>query len=46
MACMEHFCVKCGWSTFDNSSGSLQVCPKCGGDLNHCFDEDNDDDDE
>ena len=44
MACMEHTCVDCNWSTFDNTSHGPGVCPKCGGRLQHTFDEINDED--
>lgn len=42
MACMEHYCPNCGWATFNNESRTPDVCPKCGEDLRHIFDEDTD----
>jgi hypothetical protein len=45
MACMEHFCTRCSWTSFSNDGGPA-VCPKCGAPVNHAFDEEPDDDDE
>ena len=38
MACMEHDCIDCGYMEMDNSRGP-SICPKCGGDMRHTFDE-------
>jgi len=41
MACMEHQCTNptCDWFTFNNQQGP-GVCPKCGHNVSHHFDED------
>ena len=38
MACMEHWCPKCDFITFNNSGGPFE-CPNCGAKLHHDFDE-------
>lgn len=38
MACMAHVCKECGWEEEDNEPGPKK-CPKCGGKVNHFFDE-------
>lgn len=39
MSCMEHFCVNCGHAEFNNNARSPSMCPKCGGQMNHTWDE-------
>lgn len=41
MACMEHWCIECNYTEFNNSHGPLS-CPKCGGEMRHTFDEPSD----
>jgi len=38
MSCMEHYCVQCGNMIFNNSRGP-SICPKCGGQMSHQWDE-------
>ena len=41
MSCMEHTCVDCHEMVFNNSRGP-SICPKCGGDMHHVWDEQQD----
>jgi rubredoxin len=38
MSCMTHQCEDCGELVFNNDTGP-DVCPKCGGEMVHSFDE-------
>ena len=38
MACMEHWCVKCGWFECNNIA-RMGDCPKCGSRVLSSFDE-------
>lgn len=41
MACMEHWCTKCGHTEFNNSA-VMYVCKKCGAEsiISHCDEQD------
>lgn len=39
MACMEHWCSRCDWITFNNKPSSPEYCPECGSSLEHIWDE-------
>ena len=39
MACMEHWCDYCHFTTFNNEVNSPKYCPDCGKKLNHYSDE-------
>jgi predicted nucleic acid-binding Zn-ribbon protein len=41
MACMTHECTSCGHAEFNNSRGP-SMCPKCGEQMHHDWDEQND----
>ena len=40
MACCEHTCRDCGHAEFNNAVRSPDTCPKCGGKMQHAWDED------
>lgn len=42
MSCMEHTCVECGNMDFNNEPRSPSICAKCGGDMSHHWDEQQD----
>ena len=44
MSCCEHVCCnqKCNTYVFNNDSRSPWSCPKCGADMSHFWDEQND----
>ena len=39
MSCMEHTCTRCGHMDFNNSTRTPSVCPRCGEDMMHVWDE-------
>lgn len=39
VACMTHSCLSCDYADFNNDARSPSVCPKCGSDMHHEFDE-------
>lgn len=45
MACMKHVCTRCNYADFNNSPRTPSICPKCGEDMLHTWDEQYDDSD-
>jgi predicted nucleic acid-binding Zn-ribbon protein len=39
MSCMEHTCIACGHMDFNNSARTPSMCPRCGGNMHHVWDE-------
>lgn len=40
MACIEHYCLQCGWAEFTNTGKRPLLCPQCGSeDVLRQFDE-------